>query len=227
MAREEGGGRGEKQEKGRGFKGKYSRTPREATPAELLAVVAGGLLTSRAINIFIRRFLFWPASRFSAVAPHAYPPEPLSMPLGSTTERLPPWLARYVSFARISGTRRSGEKIGGGDEKKSEKSGSKVSAPALEKKREGGRAYDCSRALHLTRAISCHLHPRDYFSSIVRSRATETETDARSPCDFLACNARKNKQDKPRVVQSASLRSSRARLSLRRISGPFLPFPRR
>lgn len=40
------------------FKGKYSWTPREATPAELLADVAGGLLTSRAINIFIRRFFY-------------------------------------------------------------------------------------------------------------------------------------------------------------------------
>lgn len=52
-----------KREKGRRFKGKYSQTPREATPAELLADVAGGLLTSRAINIFIRRFLSAPPSR--------------------------------------------------------------------------------------------------------------------------------------------------------------------
>ena len=48
-------------------KGKYPWTPREATPGELLAVVAGGLLTSRAINIFIRRFLR--ADRLDA--PHA------------------------------------------------------------------------------------------------------------------------------------------------------------
>lgn len=48
-------------------KGKYSWTPREATPGELLAVIAGGLLTSRAINIFIRRFLR--ADRLDA--PHA------------------------------------------------------------------------------------------------------------------------------------------------------------
>ena len=48
-------------------KSKYPWTPREATPGELLAVVAGGLLTSRAINIFIRRFLR--ADRLNA--PHA------------------------------------------------------------------------------------------------------------------------------------------------------------
>lgn len=48
-------------------KGKYPWTPREATPAELLAAVAGGLLTSRAINIFIRRF--HSADRLGA--PHA------------------------------------------------------------------------------------------------------------------------------------------------------------
>lgn len=64
--------RGEKREKERKFKGKYSQTPREATPAELLADIAGGLLTSRAINIFIRRF-FKPILRS---APHVYLPEP-------------------------------------------------------------------------------------------------------------------------------------------------------
>lgn len=89
-----------KREKGRRFKGKYSQTPREATPAELLADIAGGLLTSRAINIFIRRFLS--ASKPNLCpAPHVQPPSETHRYFSATRNSFLP-SAKWISVLLVS-----------------------------------------------------------------------------------------------------------------------------